>query len=282
MPNRISLVFRNSDVAPGPRRTGSTAFNTAPAGKLDLNEFPQAREEQARRAGLWRMRPPAANVLEVGARDSYITRLLSDSFEQVVSLDLELMEPVASNVICVAGDVRSLYLGSNEFEVVLCSEVLEHIPENDLELACRELARVARRFVLIGVPFEQDLRVARTRCARCGTINPPYGHINRFTRVRLDSLFPEMRAVAEEKIGLTRERTNALSATLMDLAGHPWGTYDQDDPCVACGAAVGPPPPYSLSSRALAALASRIDSTARALFRPHPKWLHVLYEKIAS
>ena len=221
------------------------------------------------------MTPPAANVLEVGARDSYITRLLSDSFEQVVPLDLELMEPVASNVICVAGDVRSLYLGSNEFEVVLCSEVLEHIPENDLELACRELARVARRFVLIGVPFEQDLRVARTRCARCGTINPPYGHVNRFTRAGLDSLFPELRAVAEE-------RTTALAATLTALAGHPWGTYDQDEPCVACGAAVGPPPPYSLSSRALAALASRIDSTARALFRPRPKWLHVLYEKTAG
>lgn len=225
------------------------------------------------------MMPAARSVLEIGARDSYITRLLAETFEQVVSLDLDRPEPVSPNVVCVKGDVRALQWGANQFDLVLCSEVLEHVPSVDLEHACSELARVAKRSVLIGVPFEQDLRVARTRCARCGAINPPYGHVNRFTRRRLDRLFPSMWAVAEEEIGWTRERTNAVSSALMQLAGHPWGTYDQDEPCVSCGGAIGPPPRASIPARAMASLAWRIDALERALSRTRPKWLHVLYQK---
>ena len=36
------------------------------------------------------------------------------------------------------------------FDVVLCVEVLEHIPGKGLEQACRELSRVAKSHVVIG------------------------------------------------------------------------------------------------------------------------------------
>ena len=54
------------------------------------------------------------------------------------------------------------------FDMVTCAEVIEHIPSPALERACREMARVARRYVLVGVPYRQDLRHGRTTCAACG------------------------------------------------------------------------------------------------------------------
>jgi hypothetical protein len=63
------------------------------------------------------------------------------------------------------------------FDFVLCAEVLEHIPTASLSRACSELGRVSKHYVLIGVPYRQDIRVGRTTCWSCRKKNPPWGHI---------------------------------------------------------------------------------------------------------
>lgn len=236
-------------------------------------------DEQARIASLQRLLPAGGRALEVGSRDGYITRLIAGRYTNLVALDLERPSLDLQGVTCVAGDVRSLDWPDDSFDVVLCSEVLEHLPAEDLQRACNELVRVCRRHLLIGIPFEQDLRVARTRCRACGTINPPYGHINRFTASRLTALFDPMRPVHLEKIGRTREGTNAVSDLLMRMAGYPWGTYDQDEPCIGCGNAVGPRPPLRLPGKILSTIAARLDRLLKIGAAERAKWLHVLFEK---
>ena len=45
-----------------------------------------------------------------------------------------------------------------------------------------------------------------------------------------------------------------LSTLLLDLAGNPFGTYDQEEPCIHCGAKLKPPPRRSIhSSRSIPA-----------------------------
>ena len=69
---------------------------------------------------------------------------LAERFDRVVALDLAkpeidhpAIEPVEGNVTCLPFD-------DNQFDAVLCAEVLEHIPEHLLAKACSEIARVAR------------------------------------------------------------------------------------------------------------------------------------------
>src|SRR5690606_31733886 len=114
-------------------------------------------DEQARIASLLRLLPKGERILEIGARDGYITRLLAARFPEVVALDLEKPAIDVPGVVCHAGDVRSLDYADASFDVVLCSEVLEHVPSSDLRLACNELTRVTARYAVIGVPFAQDL-----------------------------------------------------------------------------------------------------------------------------
>ncbi len=230
---------------------------------------------------LLRMLPPGSEALEIGSRDGYITRRIAERFPRVTALDLSRPDIDLPNVECVAADVRALHWPDRQFDAVMCAEVLEHVPAGDLAQACNELQRVVRRHLLIGVPFEQDLRRARTRCGRCGGINPPYGHVNRFTRRDLDALFPTLRPVAEERVGSTRERTTFLAGALMRAARFPWGTYDQDEPCIHCGAAIAPPT-VSIVARCLGSAASRLDDLSIRLTRPRPKWLHVLYERVVD
>lgn len=244
-----------------------------------MSGFREVPDEQERIASLLRLLPPGGRVLEIGSRDGYITRLLADRYDEVVALDLTKPNIEAPRVHCVAGDVRSLEFPAEHFDVVLCSEVLEHIPPKDLTQACRELARVTKSHVVIGVPFEQDLRVARTRCAHCGAINPPYGHVNSFDRRRLESLFAPLRAARVEHVATTREGTNAVSDLLMRCAGYPWGSYDQEEPCIPCGGSIGPAPRRSGVAKILSALAVRLDRVLATTRPAKPKWLHVVFAK---
>jgi hypothetical protein len=107
---------------------------------------------------------------------------------------------------------------------------LEHIP--NVVQACREIERVAGHEVIIGVPYKQDTRLGRTTCRSCGGKNPPWGHVNPFDERRLARLFPGLSIKASSFVGSVRSETNPVSTMLMDMAGNPWGTYEQDEPCI--------------------------------------------------
>ena len=173
-----------------------------------------------------------SNVLEIGARHGVMTGKLARQFGSVTALDLEVPNFQLEGVEKVAGNVEKLQFQDDAFDCIVCTEVLEHVP--DVVSAGRELTRVTRRYVLVGVPYRQDTRVGRTTCSGCGRINPPYGHLNSFDEGRLARVFPGLKALKIEHLAENRERTNALSVWLQDFAGNPYGAYDQEEPCVFC------------------------------------------------
>jgi hypothetical protein len=122
--------------------------------------------------------------------------------------------------------------------------------------------------------------MGRTLCRVCGGRNPPWGHVNVFDEDRLEYLFPGLTPVSVRYVGKTRDRTTALAAWLDDRAGNPYGTYDQDEVCVHCsGRLCRPAPPKSLGRRLCAAGAHWLNRAQRALARPRPMWIHILYSK---
>ena len=136
---------------------------------MDIIELKKSDREIYRINKLLQLVPQKGNsVLDVGARDGYISIKLTDFFDTVISLDLKKPDVFHKNIIPVEGDVTSLNYPDNFFHTVLCSEVLEHIPNNLLLKACDEIKRVADQYVIIGVPYKQDIRVGRTTCYSCG------------------------------------------------------------------------------------------------------------------
>jgi SAM-dependent methyltransferase len=246
----------------------------------DIARYRESESEKARAADLMQMLPAGRiSVLDVGARDGYFSRLLTQHFASVTALDLQAPSFRHAGVTTIAGDVTHLPFADSAFDCVFCAEVLEHVP--NVERACHELGRVARHELVIGVPFRQDTRVGRTTCLNCGKTNPPWGHVNRFDERRLLRLFPAFRVISRSYVGVNDGATNAAAAALMDLAGNPWGTYDQEEPCIHCGARLRAPAASSLFSRTCAALAVRINMIQGLLTRPHGNWIHLLFGKDA-
>lgn len=241
-------------------------------------ETRQDAQEQEREASLLALIPQHGDeALDIGARDCYYYGLLADRFAHVVALDLEQPQSSDPRITTIAGNITALDFDDRSFDAVLCAEVLEHIPPSLLETAAHELARVTRGSLVIGVPFEQDLRVARTTCRNCGAKNPPWGHVNSFDLDRLKTLFAGMDFVRSDTVGTHLQETNAVSAWLLDLAGNPYGTYEQDEPCVECDAPIGSPAPRSMRQRLLTKAAYSLRNTQEKISRPKPRWLHALF-----
>lgn len=248
---------------------------------VNVAAYRQSAAEQERTMDLLSRLPDAggATALDIGARDGHFSKLLAEHYGHVVALDLEKPTFEYPGVECVKGDATGLQFASGSFDLVFCAEVLEHIPEPGLGRACAEIERVARDLILIGVPYKQDLRIGRTTCQACGHANPPWGHVNSFDEAALQRSFPGCSVVSVGFVGQRRERTNALTAGLLDYAGNPFGTYRQQEPCVYCGQGLGNPGPRSVPQRLATRLAHWSRQWAEAGARPVGNWIHMLLRK---
>lgn len=247
---------------------------------MELTEYRNSPAELARTGDLMALLPPGLQrALDVGARDGHLSRLLADRLPQVVALDLEQPQIDDARIECVKGDATALAFQSGEFDLVLCAEVLEHLPGSTLERACAELARVSGQYLLIGVPYRQDLRIGRSTCQHCGAKNPPWGHVNSFDEQRLCALFPGYTIAEISYVGKSSAATNALATLLMDLAGNPYGTYVQEEGCVECGEPLGKPPARTVLQRVLTRVALYAHKAQAPFTRSRPNWIHVLFKK---
>lgn len=247
---------------------------------MNLGEYRAAPAEQNRANDLLRLSPASGDVaLDIGARDGHFSRLFAERFARVVALDLTLPAIDHPKVECIKGNAAALPFESDTMDFVFCAEVLEHIPPEMLAGVCQEIQRVGRDKILIGVPYKQDIRVGRTTCYSCGKKNPPWGHVNSFDEARLAALFPQCTIQEISFVGSTTEQTNAVSARLMDLAGNPYGTYTQDEPCVHCGAQLVPPPERTFAQKVLTKFGFWTRQASTIFGSPHGNWIHLLLSK---
>ena len=250
---------------------------------MDLTEYRASSSEQERTADLLRLMPARGrHALDIGARDGHFSRLMADRFDRVTALDLT--EPVISHptVRCVKGDAAELQFSNGIFDFVFCAEVLEHVPPPTLYKVCQEIERVSGQWMLIGVPYRQDIRVGRTTCYSCGKQNPPWGHVNSFDEQGITKLFRHSKVEAISFVGTNRAQTNLLSTKLMDFAGNPYGTYDQEEVCIHCGQQLSSPPNRTVVQRVATKAAFWSRKVSESFAKPRGNWIHVVLRKVCA
>ncbi len=250
---------------------------------MDLTEYRNSAAEKERVSDLIGLiQGNGITALDIGARDGFISKLLTDHFAKVTALDLEQPAIVHERIHCVKGNITALPFGDNSFDLVFCAEVLEHIPTHLLTTACNELIRVSKDYVLIGVPFKQDIRVGRTTCSGCGKVNPPWGHVNSFDEKKLELLFTGLTIIKKSFVGESATQTNPFSCALMDWAGNPYGTYTQDEGCVHCGANLEGPVTRTILQKIFTKFAFWGIAVQKPFTKPHGNWIHLLLKKTNS
>jgi SAM-dependent methyltransferase len=86
-------------------------------------------------------------ILEIGPGNGVVGYLLKKCGLNVFTSDIDFR-----NKPDVLGDVSYLPFKQCSFDVILCCEVLEHIPYNEFENTLKEIYRVNNGFVVISLP----------------------------------------------------------------------------------------------------------------------------------
>jgi len=104
------------------------------------------------------------------------------------------------------GDVTDLPFDDDVFDCVSCLEVIEHLPITAFNKALDEITRVAGKYVLVSVPYQEVLEDSYTRCPSCRTIFNWELHLRNFNDESIRNLLKPygFKNVKIEKAGAHR------------------------------------------------------------------------------
>lgn len=128
------------------------------------------------------------SVLDLGCGNGVVTdQIQEDLFVVGVDRSVAALKWVRSPH-CRA-DAISLPFSNNAFDVVVSTEMIEHLPTPAYAQALREMIRIARRYILLTVPYCEDLGLGLIVCPICNCRFHRNYHMRSFQRLDLKELF---------------------------------------------------------------------------------------------
>ena len=130
----------------------------------------------------------APRILDAGCGEGFIDALLVEKFTCVNIVGLEftneairIARQMNPSVEYIQGDIAQMPFQDNSFDIVICTEVLEHLEKP--ESALKELIRVAKKFLFITVPHEPWFCLGNLLVLKnVSRLGNPIDHINHWSK----------------------------------------------------------------------------------------------------
>jgi Methyltransferase domain len=207
----------------------------SPADFEDLLDGLSPRERTRLQETLTSIPQGVGRALEIGFNDFRMTRALS-RISDVTSIDLPTGSPVPhSEFKLVFSNIRALPFANNAFDLIVCAEVLEHLDQPTLRAGLDELRRVASKYILVTVPFEQPVQHELFRCKHCGHEENCMGHLRRIGEKDLEAWFPDWKLLDSRPIGEVSGYAPGWVYAVSRRIGNVWFDYWMER-CPKCGA----------------------------------------------
>lgn len=147
---------------------------------------------QARRLALRR----EVRILNVGVGDGWLEKKCNDLGWETYSLDpipAAIARVEAAGVKGKVGHIEDIPFENNFFDVIFCSEILEHLTGEQIRQGLTEIGRILKPggFLLGTVPFNENLFEGRVVCPDCGSVFHRIGHQQTFNLTTLPKVFPD-------------------------------------------------------------------------------------------
>lgn len=153
------------------------------------------------------------SILDVGAGDgSLLKHLKKSGYKSLEGIELE-----PKNSFVTKGTVTDIPFNENQFNTVVSTEVFEHLELEQINAGLDEIKRVLKdgRYLILTVPYNENLNDNSVCCPDCGGEFHRYGHLQSFDETRLSDI---IKAKGFEPVSI---KTYALGA----MAKLPLGAY---------------------------------------------------------
>lgn len=136
-------------------------------------------------------------VLDVGCGGAWLASALVPEGRQVISMDISTTNPIRAVEVVqspqhfgLVADVYSLPVKPGTVDCIVASEIIEHVKDPELFLACLFNALRPGGTLIVTTPFNETIQ--QSLCIHCNRLTPHNAHIHSFTREKIRSLAPKM------------------------------------------------------------------------------------------
>ena len=106
----------------------------------------------------------------------------------------------------IAGNINDIPLADASYDCVSCLEVIEHLPLPIYKQSLKELSRISKKYLIISVPYEEEIEANHTQCPACKTIFNADLHMRRYNAPIIENLMNDF--------GFRCQKMNKLGETI--------------------------------------------------------------------
>jgi SAM-dependent methyltransferase len=129
-----------------------------------------------------------SSILDVGCGNGVYTNL-QESSRTKIGLDLSRAALKYVSEPRLQASAAELPFANDSFDCCVCMEMLEHLPVAIYQNTLDELKRVTRRYILITVPYNENLYYDNIVCPVCLCRFHPYHHVRQYKEDSFQGLF---------------------------------------------------------------------------------------------
>ena len=163
-------------------------------------------------------------ILDIGfGYGDVLLNLEREGFQNLSGIDLSrraveyIKEKIPSGSF-ISGDFLNMTLKNNAFDIIIASEIMEHIPVKSTYKAYEVISKALKEDgkVIFTVPLNENLETVTFRCPHGSLVNPN-GHVREYTKdvMELELQFANFKIISEEFLYAPIDGNNLLKKTIL-------------------------------------------------------------------